>query len=961
MNMTLDRSTTSLDGDLSLDDQDLEAMMSQHQHHHHYHKSSSSSFRHNTIIVPDTPLTEQDILGRNETRKVVHWIKAMGIALLTVLAMTVCILLFLHLKQQERTAFQRHYYDSAQRIVTTVQTNVQGHKNDLENLSIHIQSLTKAAAAASSSYYSQQQQQQANNDSGTGDGNSTSIASHVTTTTLSNLSSSSRNQNDSASSWPFVTVPDFDFLARARTTTTTTTRHRMIGSTLISVVQPSQRQAYEAYSVQNQEWIQEGLERQQRQQQADTTSNGNAAVASSSSSVPEQLFPPFIYRHHEDKNGSSSSGVLPIKEEDMGPGPYFPIRHLAPLIRPELVNYNVAVVANTTSSSNDSSSASPTTTTTTTTAFGDAVWEAYHSGKVVLGKILRPEDDDDDVINKWLQESLSWQPEERHRDKTNNHETALEGPVSSLYYPILVDDVVVGLLTEFMAWSSVLSNIFVSSPSNENDISNDGSELYYLAVLENSCAPQQTYTFHLKGSTVELDTTSPLRKDNGGGSSGGAVVGGDVHDPTYDSMRYSYSLNDVLEEEQNGDDDDDDDSYLDVPRLSWNTEYCPYTLHVYPTVTLEDSFSSKLPLLYTLAVALVYVFAIIVFLTYDCMVEQRHQKVLQVALESSAIVQTLYPPGVRERLFEQQRKVTGQRVRTMMGSGGGGDGGSSTIAGRRRVGSTAVGSGAGVVGGSTTSDRPRTSGAGRSSSNTTSSILGSGASRKSGATFGGAISRSSGPGASEGGIDVRQVSFRLGKGSLSNGPGGRGATRFSDLELDEGDLANYDESHRRGDDDDPSMIYAPNNSTNNSTTNNHTIGPGTLLPMRSRLFMNQSTARLKSFLSVCEDSSSVDFKPIADMFPHTTVLFADICGFTSWSSQREPEKVFTLLQAIFNAFDMAARKRSVFKVETIGDCYVAATGLPDPQEDHAWRMCKFALECRSKMTDVTRDLEVTLG
>jgi class 3 adenylate cyclase len=41
--------------------------------------------------------------------------------------------------------------------------------------------------------------------------------------------------------------------------------------------------------------------------------------------------------------------------------------------------------------------------------------------------------------------------------------------------------------------------------------------------------------------------------------------------------------------------------------------------------------------------------------------------------------------------------------------------------------------------------------------------------------------------------------------------------------------------------------------------------------------------------------------------------------------------VFTLLQEIFQAFDHLAKKRDIFKVETIGDCYVAVTGLPDPQ------------------------------
>jgi hypothetical protein len=75
-----------------------------------------------------------------------------------------------------------------------------------------------------------------------------------------------------------------------------------------------------------------------------------------------------------------------------------------------------------------------------------------------------------------------------------------------------------------------------------------------------------------------------------------------------------------------------------------------------------------------------------------------------------------------------------------------------------------------------------------------------------------------------------------------------------------------------------------------------------------------------------------DSKPIADLFLHTTIMFADISGFTAWSSVREPTQVFTLLETIFHAFDKIASKRGVFKVETVGDCYVAVTGLPEPNK-----------------------------
>lgn len=112
------------------------------------------------------------------------------------------------------------------------------------------------------------------------------------------------------------------------------------------------------------------------------------------------------------------------------------------------------------------------------------------------------------------------------------------------------------------------------------------------------------------------------------------------------------------------------------------------------------------------------------------------------------------------------------------------------------------------------------------------------------------------------------------------------------------------------------------------------------------------------------DSSSNRYlfgsKPIADLFPRATVLFADISGFTAWSSTREPTQVFTLLEHAYNAIDIIARRRGVFKVETIGDCYMAATGLPEPRSDHALVMCRFAREAILKMDQVVKKLEIIL-
>ncbi|KAG7359347.1 adenylate/guanylate cyclase, partial [Nitzschia inconspicua] len=126
-----------------------------------------------------------------------------------------------------------------------------------------------------------------------------------------------------------------------------------------------------------------------------------------------------------------------------------------------------------------------------------------------------------------------------------------------------------------------------------------------------------------------------------------------------------------------------------------------------------------------------------------------------------------------------------------------------------------------------------------------------------------------------------------------------------------------------------------------------------------------SKARLKNFLREGNEdgfgSSSGPGQPIADLFTDCTVMFADIANFTAWSSAREPGQVFTLLETVYGTFDRIAARRGVFKVETIGDCYVAVTGLPEPRKDHAAVMVKFAKDCRDEFVEVTRLLEVSLG
>jgi adenylate cyclase len=85
-------------------------------------------------------------------------------------------------------------------------------------------------------------------------------------------------------------------------------------------------------------------------------------------------------------------------------------------------------------------------------------------------------------------------------------------------------------------------------------------------------------------------------------------------------------------------------------------------------------------------------------------------------------------------------------------------------------------------------------------------------------------------------------------------------------------------------------------------------------------------------------------RTIADVFPDVTVLFADLVGFTRMSEQLPPTELVAMLNRIFSMFDQLAEKHGLEKIKTIGDEYMAASGLPMPRPDHAEAMAEMALD-----------------
>ena len=88
-----------------------------------------------------------------------------------------------------------------------------------------------------------------------------------------------------------------------------------------------------------------------------------------------------------------------------------------------------------------------------------------------------------------------------------------------------------------------------------------------------------------------------------------------------------------------------------------------------------------------------------------------------------------------------------------------------------------------------------------------------------------------------------------------------------------------------------------------------------------------------------------------------TLFFSDIVGFTTIASTLDPTMVSQLLNRLYTKFDHLANQYDVFKVETIGDAYVAVTNLVKDQPDHAARMADFAKAAveEARMTLVDED------
>jgi len=163
----------------------------------------------------------------------------------------------------------------------------------------------------------------------------------------------------------------------------------------------------------------------------------------------------------------------------------------------------------------------------------------------------------------------------------------------------------VGYVFTFISWEEYLVNLL---PEGVHGI---------VVVLKNSCGDAVSYS--LEGNMA-------------------VYVGvGDIHEQAFESSKRTIDFS---------------ENYYD-PERTRNTEgHCQVYLDVYSSARFQSNYESNLPWIFALVVAGLFLLMALVFIFYDRCVNMRNNKVIGAAARSAAIVRSLFPSTVHDRLME---------------------------------------------------------------------------------------------------------------------------------------------------------------------------------------------------------------------------------------------------------------------------------------------------------------------
>ena len=85
-------------------------------------------------------------------------------------------------------------------------------------------------------------------------------------------------------------------------------------------------------------------------------------------------------------------------------------------------------------------------------------------------------------------------------------------------------------------------------------------------------------------------------------------------------------------------------------------------------------------------------------------------------------------------------------------------------------------------------------------------------------------------------------------------------------------------------------------------------------------------------------------KHIPEIHNNVSILFFDFVGFTNMTTQMNPQVLIEELSGIFTDFDEICSKHHATRIKTIGDAYMATTGLGNNDSNHAINLVKTGID-----------------
>ena len=88
-------------------------------------------------------------------------------------------------------------------------------------------------------------------------------------------------------------------------------------------------------------------------------------------------------------------------------------------------------------------------------------------------------------------------------------------------------------------------------------------------------------------------------------------------------------------------------------------------------------------------------------------------------------------------------------------------------------------------------------------------------------------------------------------------------------------------------------------------------------------------------------------------FDEATVIMLDFVDFTEMAISQDPSGLIAELNDIFSAFDRIVELFGCERIKTIGDAYMAVSGVPEETPEHAQNVARVALRMSAIWKNVT--------